>query len=159
MIQLLLSSALVRAKATRWSSNGMCPLDSVCSNSLKNYSMQSTNPYCFTYTFINIGSTVLACDTVRLEVLVQVTSPSSASSVSSLSRLPGWVTTTFIQHSATPIASNPITERNQSSATPAIENGPFMHIGVIVGGLVGTLLGMVLLIGIGLFFYLRRRPW
>ena len=126
-------------------------------------------PACFSYTYTDIGSTILGCTTSYTAIAVQnvantpsiTTTTSASSSVVSEGResLPVWVTNTFstFLNPSSP-AAGPVTLGSfSSSGTQTASNAAPDHLGTVAAAVAGGVAGLVLLAGVALYFCLRKK--
>jgi hypothetical protein len=141
---------------------------------LRTRSTSSASPFCFTYTYTDIGSSILGCTTAQTVISVQIfanfvqpSAPSISNSAaisnsspiqnSGFSSLPLWVTTIFTPPPSTPIPTGPVTASALSSDTIAPASGPLAHVGAITAGVIGSVAAILVTVGVALYFCLRSK--
>jgi len=138
---------------------------------LKTWSTSSASPSCFTYTYTDIGSSILGCTTAHMEISVQISANSVQQSISStagissssliqnsgLSSLPTWVTNSFTPPPSTLIPTGPVTASPLSSATIAPTSGPSAPVEAITAGVIGSVAAVLVIVGVTLYFCLRSK--
>ena len=129
-------------------------------------------PACFSYTYTDIGSTILGCTISHTVIDVQnfanigptatppTTSPTpNPNSQGGGGSLPLWVTTSFngFSEPSTPSAGPVTLDSSSLSGNQTASSSRSGHLGAIAAGVVGGVAAIVVLIGVSLYFCLRKK--
>ena len=131
-----------------------------------NNSTDSNSAHCFKYSFTDIGAVVLGCTTAPTTVMVQASSPAAAAPSNSspgvrqaAGSLPSWVSTSFDIPTPTSIVTGSVTVGAAAAASTSASDSSSggLHVNALVGGLSAGVLGLLLLVGLLMYFCLRKR--